>query len=274
MNVRFTPLCRLAGALPALAVCLGFSALPAAAESINLTVNYSATISGISIGKAKIEARLNGNDYAISGTGKVAGISALFADGKGNVSVSGILKDRTFQPARYSQTIVDDKKETVDMTFADARVVDVTFTPPPRKKNPKKRKKKRSTAIPVTEEHKTGVIDPLSVFLLPADELTGEGICNRTLPLFDGEQRFNVVLTFDRKVERKGQDAYVCAAAYRPIAGHKPGKKSVKFMVNNKNMEVWLVPVGSSGYVAPVEAHVKTQYGMLVIKANKFQVSP
>ena len=275
MNICDNSTSKLAAGLSALSVSLAFSIAQASAGTGDLTVNYSATISGIPIGKAKVEARLTDTDYAISGSGRVAGISALFADGKGQVSVSGILRDQVFRPVHYSQTIVDDEKKSIDMTFSDATVTDVTFTPPPKDKQANKKKKKKKNQlveIPLTDQHKSGVIDPLSVFLLPAAELTGEGICNRTLPLFDGEQRYDVVLTFDRMAKRGSEDAYVCAAAYQPIAGHKPDKKSVKFMVNNKKMEVWLAPVGMSGFVAPVEAHVNTQYGMLVVKADKFNV--
>lgn len=266
---------RLSGGLAALPLALMAVSEPATAETVQLTVNYSAKLSGIPVGKAKIEANLNGGDYTIAGSGKVAGITALFADGKGNVSVSGVLKDQLFQPTRYSQTIVDDEKKSVDMTFDGARVADVTFTPPPKEKNRKKKKKKKKRAepIPLTDEHKVGVIDPLSVFLLPAADMSGPGICNRTLPLFDGEERFDVVLTYDKQVKRGKQDAYICRAAYRPIAGHRPDKDTVKFMAANKDIAVWLAPVGTTGFVAPVEAHVRTQYGMLVIRADKFKVS-
>lgn len=270
----------LLGNLAILPYALLALAAPVSAGSVDLTATYSAHLAGIPVGKAQIEAHLNDGDYSISGNGKVTGITALFADGKGNVSVSGVLKDQLFQPTRYSHTIVDDEKKSVDMTFADARVVDVTFTPPPKSKDEKrkhknKKKKKdedRASRIPLTEEHKVGVIDPLSVFLLPVTELSGPGVCDRTLPLFDGEDRFDVVLTFDKQVKRGKHKAFVCRAAYRPIAGHRPDKESVVYMASNKNMEVWLTPVGSSGFVAPVEAYVKTPYGMLVIKADKFRV--
>jgi hypothetical protein len=266
---------RIAGSLSAL-LSLALPIASAQAEPVNVIITYSASLAGIPVGKAKVEAQLNDSDYTISGSGKVTGVSSLFADGKGSVSVSGKRQNNIFQPIRYSQTIVDDKKKTLDMTFAGIQVADVTYTPPPKEKQANKKKKKKKNKvrleeIPVTDEHKSGVIDPLSVFLLPAASLSGEDICNRSLPLFDGEQRFDVVLRFDRKVRRGKQDAYVCSASYRPIAGHKPEKKSVKFMVNNKKMEVWLTPVGTSGYVVPVEARVKTQYGMLVVKADKFK---
>ena len=264
------------GTLAVLPFALLSFAAPVSADSVDLTVTYSAKLAGIPVGRAKIEAHLNDGDYSISGNGKVAGITALFADGKGNVSVSGVLKDQLFQPTRYSQTIVDDEKKSVDMTFSGARVVDITFTPPPKERNKDRKKKddrkKRAERIPLTEEHKVGVIDPLSVFLLPAAELSGPGVCDRTLPLFDGEERFDVLLTFDKQVKRGKHDAFICRAAYRPIAGHRPDKDTVVFMAANKDMEVWLTPIGSTGFVAPLEAHVKTQYGMLVIKADKFQV--
>ncbi len=267
---------RLVAGIAALSAII-LAAGPAGAGTVDLRVTYAASISGIPVGKANVEAQLAGSEYAITGSGRVAGITALFADGKGRIQVNGKLQDQVIRPARYSQTIIEDKKKTLDMTFSGTQVINVTMTLDKKKKkraqkNPKK--KKGSRAIPVTEQHKKDVIDPLSVFLLPAAEMTGEGVCNRTLPLFDGEQRFDVVMTFDRKSVHDTRPVFVCSIAYRPIAGHKPGKKSVEFMVNNKKMEVWLAPIGKSGFVAPVEAHVKTRIGMLAIKATSFKVEP
>ncbi len=251
----------------------GMMISPAHADPVSLEVTYSASVAGLPVGKAKVEARLSDGAYVIAGSGKVSGISALFTDGKGKASVSGVTQDAQMRPAHYSHTIVDDDKQTLDMTFSGTRITDITLSEPEREnKKKKKKKKKPSQLIPITDQHLRGVIDPLSAFLLPAAELNGDAICNRTMQVFDGKQRFDVAMQFDRQVKRDGISVFVCSLRYLPIAGHKPEKKSIKFMANNKKMEVWLAPVGTSGFVAPVEAHVKTQIGMLVVKAEEFRV--
>lgn len=255
-----------------------FALAPAAANSVDLTVSYSISVSGLPVGKATVDAKLEDGEYTISGSGGVAGISAVFSDGKGDVSVTGTLRGQKISPVRYSQTIVEDEKETLDMTFSEGRVSDVVVTPSKGEKQTqhrKKRNKKKKTGlqeIPLEDEHYEGVLDPLSAFLIPVESLDGESVCQRELPLFDGEQRFNIVMTLKKVAKRNGARVFICSLAYRPVAGYKPEKKSVKFMVNNKKMEVWLAPAGSSGLVVPIEAYVKTEIGMLVVKATNFKL--
>ena len=71
--------------------------------------------------------------------------------------------------------------------------------------------------------------------------------CNRTLPIFDGATRFDVVLSYGetRSVAKPGYSGpvLVCNARYTPIAGHRPDRPGVKFMEDNREMSVWLAPV-------------------------------
>lgn len=254
---------------------------PAASGAVDLSVDYSASISGLPIGTATVDATLLDGEYTISGSGKVAGISALFSDGRGKVDVTGTVRDRIVKPARYSQTVVDDKKETLQMTFVNGRVADITVTPSKaeKQKNKKpnnergKKNKKTSTKIPLEDKHHEGVLDPLSAFLFPVENMDGESVCQRRVPVFDGEHRFDVVMKLKKETQQNGSRIFVCSLAYRPIAGYKPDKKSVKFMVGNDKMEVWLAPAGSSGFVVPVEAHVNTEIGMVVVKASNIRIS-
>ena len=100
----------------------------------------------------------------------------------------------------------------------------------------------------------------------------GESVCRRRVPIFDGEHRFDVVFKLKDVKKQNGSKIFICSAAYHPIAGYRPEDKSVKFMVNNKKMEVWLSPAGSSGLVVPVEAYINTEIGMLVVKASDIKL--
>ena len=50
--------------------------------------------------------------------------------------------------------------------------------------------------VPLKDVHKRGVVDPVSALLMPATSagsLTEPANCNRTIPVFDGAARFDVV---------------------------------------------------------------------------------
>jgi hypothetical protein len=97
--------------------------------------------------------------------------------------------------------------------------------------------------------------------------------CNRTIPVFDGVQRFDVTLTHAETVAvndpRKGYVGFalVCRARYAPVAGHRP-LPATEYMANNRDMSVWLVPVEGSRTLVPYRIQIKTQIGNLVIDAQ------
>ena len=54
--------------------------------------------------------------------------------------------------------------------------------------------------VPVKDGDKKGVVDPVSALLMPAvsaGNLIDSANCNRTIPIFDGAARFDVVLSYD-----------------------------------------------------------------------------
>ena len=62
------------------------------------------------------------------------------------------------------------------------------------------------------------------------------------MPIFDGKQRFDLVLTPKRKIrldkdEPAGgsKSAIVCQVKYKPISGFKPDHPGVKFMMENED---------------------------------------
>jgi len=136
--------------------------------------------------------------------------------------------------------------------------------------------------IPVTPAHKRRVVDPIGAFVValgnssPAD---GDQICDRTVPVFDGWQRYNVRLFYKDTRTVVGHDGsysgdvIVCGARYVPIAGHRPGRGTVQYMADNKRLEVWLVPVENTGLYLPYRVLVGTQFGDLVVRAKKFVVT-
>ena len=98
----------------------------------------------------------------------------------------------------------------------------------------------------------------MSALLMPAldaESLTDPANCDRTIPVFDGAARFDVVLSYGETKKRR--DAWlsgpvlVCNARYVPISGHRALRPATKFMQENRDMSVWLAPVEGPRVLVP-----------------------
>jgi hypothetical protein len=134
--------------------------------------------------------------------------------------------------------------------------------------------------VPIRSAHRTNVVDPSSAFIITVDRNRlgdGNAACNRTLRVFDGWQRFDVRMNYTRteSVNGRGEGysgkVFVCAARYVPVAGHMNNRDSVEYMANNKQLEVWLAPVGGDlGVLVPYQIRIGTKIGALTIRATRF----
>ena len=95
--------------------------------------------------------------------------------------------------------------------------------------------------------------------------------------MFDGYTRFDIALTYvgERKVKAKGYSGPVaiCAARYVPIAGHRMNRPATKFMAENKDIEIWLAPVGDAKVLMPFRLSVRTMVGTAIAEATEFSVA-
>ncbi len=250
--------------LSVLALCVS-----TAAAGTQLKVKYGVSIAGFPVASAYLNYVLDGKGYTVTGSAKTIGIVRLISDGRGKVSATGRLHGSHLVPAAFTYDVTDDgDRETLKMAFIGNRVGKIEIDPP---EIPKKLKRR----VPLKRSHKVGVLDPLSALFIPAN---ADKVCDRTLSIFDGGQRFDLVLSRKRtdrfrggKKNFKGR-VVVCAISYRPIAGHRANKREVKYMQRNSSMEIWMAPVGDTGIMAPVIARLNTQIGPLVIRAKRFQL--
>ena len=84
-----------------------------------------------------------------------------------------------------------------------------------------------SGRVPVTEANRQGIIDPLTAMLFwaVAPGAFSQETCRRTLPIFDGHQRYDLKLAFKRMDKVTAEKGYagpvvVCSLRYEPIVGH------------------------------------------------------
>lgn len=215
---------RLLPALAALLTLPGSAPSRAAApspEPTPLHLKYGVTLIGLPIGSATVDGSVGAKDYTLQGTGKLTGIAGVLVDTKGAVTAAGGVKDGRVTPSGFAAT-AGTPRYLLTIRIAEERnsATKVEITPP---------YVQTPDRIPVTEADRHNIIDPMSSFIMPvsgAGELLGPAACDRTLPLFDGGVRFDVVLSFKR-VQQVAAPAYngpvaVCAARYKPLSGYRP----------------------------------------------------
>ncbi|MBL8589206.1 MAG: DUF3108 domain-containing protein [Methylobacteriaceae bacterium] len=242
---------------------------PATAES--LKAQYSISLIGLPLGSATLSAEI-GPGYTIEAYTKLSGVASMVSNSKGGAKAAGAFANGRPAPASYATTASNSETtRTVRMALGGGAVKGVDISPPFEEKPGR---------VPLAETHKRGVVDPLSALVMqvPAGQpAVGPAACNRTLPVFDGYTRFDVTLAYvgTRNVKTAGYagPVSVCAARYVPIAGHRPDRPGTKFMAENRQMEAWLAPVGTTGVVVPYRIAVRTMVGTTVIEAKEFVVS-
>lgn len=231
---------------------------------------YRLYFNGFDVGSFAFQSNSNGKSY--SATSK-ADVSALFGafKWKGTISATGTLGASKPLPSAYQLNFkTKSKAGTIKLGFAPDGVKTVAVEP---KKPP------HPDSVPVKPEHMKSVFDPMSAIL--AMTHAGEGNpCAKTVPVFDGKARFNLVMSFKgrQKITEKtasGQpsEVYVCKVKYEPVSGHKP-KDFVNPWVDYSGIEIALRPVPSAGVYVPYSITVPTSLGAAVMSAERVDINP
>ncbi len=246
-------------------------AAPARAESFS--GEYGITLAGFPIGTADVKGSVSGRRYRLEVQARLTGLAGALTKGGAAATATGILTGPRPTPTSFALTSRSGSEQrTVRMALADGNVVAAEVKPPIDDKPDR---------VPVSDVHKRGVIDPVSALIMPAaarGALLDPANCNRTIPVFDGGARFNVILTYGgtRDIHKPGFSGrvLVCNARYMPVAGHRSERPATKFMQENRDMSVWLAPVESARLLVPLRIAVRTTIGMSVIEANRWTLDP
>ncbi|MDI4658610.1 DUF3108 domain-containing protein [Xanthobacter autotrophicus] len=261
-----------AGALLGAAVFAGtLLAWPGAARADGrLEAKYTLTVGSVELGRGSIVVEAGDTAYEITGAARVTGVLRAVSSGKGVAASRGVLSGGRMAPRIYAMNAeADGKAETARITIAGGAVKDMDVEPP---------LKPVPDRVPLTPDALQNVIDPMSgaFILVPGTaDLISAAACDRSIPVFDGRQRYDLKLSFLRteKVKTEGYagPAVVCGVRYSPIAGHRPTRSTVKYMEENKDMQVWLVPIAGTRLLAPFKVSVATMIGTAVLAASSFE---
>lgn len=242
-----------------------------AAAQGKLEARYGVTMAGLNVGTADFTLDVAGDRYTVAASGRAAGMLSALVNGEGAIAATGALRHGRPSPGTFSSRIVrDDDKADTTMTIADGTVVKlVAETPTP-----------IADRVPVMEEHRRGIVDPVTALLVPmtaASGAIGKDACERTLPVFDGRRRYDLTLTFKRMDKVKADKGYagpvaVCAVTFTARAGHRSSSTLVKFL-SERDIELALAPVAGARLLAPYRVTVASMFGNLVVEAKQFDVT-
>jgi hypothetical protein len=261
-------------ALGLAAAALGlFVAGPALAQSQGrLDARYAVTLGGVPIGKGAWVIDISENQFTAAASGATMGLLRVLSTGQGSGASRGYIIGGNPVPASFAASITTDKKtEEIRMTLGSGDVKEFIVTPdaPP-----------DSERIPVTEAHRRGVSDPMTGSLMRVNG-TGNPVssqaCQRTHQIFDGRMRYNLQFAYKRMEQVKAEKGYegpavVCSVSFVPLAGYVPGRAAIKYLIAQRDMEVWLAPVAATRVLVPFRVSIPTPIGVGVMQATQFIV--
>jgi hypothetical protein len=250
-----------------LAILLAATTFGDRAHAQPWTARYAVTMLGVPIGEGALTINLGRDAYSVSASGGAAGVLAVFMDGKGSAETRGRIRDGRLAPASFAYGAVElgerhDLKMTLDNGVASAIEID---GPPP-----------GPDRVPVKDEDRRGIVDPLSALIIRNETADGgltPATCNRTLAIFDGRRRYDLVLSFKR-ADFGAEAALVCNIVVRLISGHRAKSPITQYIADRQDMELAFAPIPGTRLLAPLRLSVPTLIGTLAVQATPFAAAP
>ena len=253
----------------AMAALLGGAANADDGWAPKVSAVYKLRMAGFDVATFNFVSSVTGDTYALSGHSKMAWGFGLFKY-TGSFASSGRLAGETVQPASYTYDWhVNAKSGSVRIAYAGNAVRWVDVKPPTTP---------GEEVVPLSPEHLKAVVDPLTALIVLSRHRGGDP-CNRKIGLFEGKQRFDLVLTplrQEKVVEHKpsGQPvlAHVCRVRYIPVAGHKLNRET-QAAVKADGIEVALRPLPAANLAVPYRVVLPTPLGTAILTAHRVDIT-
>jgi hypothetical protein len=239
-----------------------------------ITAVYRVDLAGFNLGDFRLTTQFRGTDYEMRGEGRFSVLSGLVFDWRGTTASKGRFNGTGPEPAMYSLNFQGgDKSQQLRMTFDGGAVTKIARVP---------KKRPNPHVIPITKEQLEGVLDPMTAAFLFARSGNPNGdpkVCDQTIPVFDGEARFNLILKPKRtvKLQKNSSTGYsgfaaVCAVRFIPISGYRPDNPGIKLMSETNEIEVWLVSLPGTEMYVPYRIVLPTLVGYGSATSTSFQI--
>jgi len=252
------------GWMAGLATAIGLSLVAPASAQVpqNRTFQgtYSVSVFGLTGGELNLDIRITGETYSGTLRQRATGLmrAAVGEAQDYDASARGVITANSVRPAAYTHT-GGSRGRVVTVTFNANDVVTVA-NPPMNMGSP-----------PATRAQRLGATDQISSFVHMMVAPGEADPCNRTIRVFDGRARFDLVMRPNgvRAVNNRAfrGEARRCSVAYRAIAGltdEPPTGENMTFLFGRLENGLW----------APLRIEWPTDdAGMAVIQARSIAAS-
>jgi hypothetical protein len=251
----------------------GTIAVPLDANAATISTRYSLSYMGLTVGAVVAVNRLTLSAFESELEVRLTGAASVITPYKMSMKASGSIRQGMIQPSSFSSRLEGGgESRTMRVSLARGIAKSSEIYPP---------FEDIDQRVPVTEEHKRKVFDPLSALIMTIPSgggSLGASACNRTLHVFDGFSRSDIELTYVRsepfKTKGYAGPVSVCSARYVPIAGHNPNSNMTRSMAANRGIEVRLAPIQDTPLIMIVSATVPMPLGTGVVELDEFQIKP
>ncbi|WP_245319946.1 DUF3108 domain-containing protein [Bradyrhizobium sp. LMTR 3] len=238
-----------------------------------LDARYEATLAGIPVGKGSWTIEIGDDVFSASAQGGTAGLLKAFSGGTGSGASQGRIVNGALVANAYTATTTTQKKsETIRISLANGGVKEFSIDPAP-PVDPGR--------IPVTDAHRKSVLDPMTGSLLrvPGNgEVLAPDSCRTGAGIFDGRMRYDLKLDYKRMETVKAEKGYhgpalVCAIYFTPVAGYIPDRPVIKYLANERRIEITFVPLAGTRVLVPFRMTIPTPFGLAMLEATSFVTS-
>lgn len=231
-----------------------------------IDAQYSIALGAFDLGHFKFEQRRRGKAYTLKSVVELSALLGAFK-WRGVTKTSGLVRRGKPTPKHYAFDFRSKSKGgLVRMEFDKGNVISLSAIPSA---------PVGGGMVPLKDGHTRAVLDPLTAILQLA-YTKGKSPCGKTLPIFDGKQRFNLTFNFRRyealpaRGNGRQQRGIVCQIKYKPLGGYVANSDTRKYAAEN-NIEVAFRPIGK-GMMVPYRMSLPTIVGTARLDLRKLSV--
>jgi hypothetical protein len=262
-----------------LAMAGAVSLLPAparAAETMSpriVDLTYDVYLGGLHIFTFDVDMTLQPDRYRVAAEGATQGMVGWLYEWQTKLAAEGLDRNGRIEPQRYDvESNWQGNPRTVRLGFAEGGRYDLERTPPP-EPDP-------DIEGELPESLPKGIVDPLSLAVAASRALQQNGRCDQTVPVFDGQRRYDLTLTHVDEATIPPSEYSVyhgpavrCSFRMTRISGfRKSWRTKRQVAVDASPPTIWLAPIREDLPPLPVRYDGAIALGNIVIHLTKAQV--
>jgi len=233
-----------------------------------VVASYDISFAGFSVGSFDFRSTVNEHHYVLAGEANISAVFGAF-EWRGLTRSDGVIIEKKPDPKSYAFDYQSSSNNgSVRLDFMMGHIIRSDISPYQPYTN---------QYVPLLSQHMRDVYDPVSAIMALTRSTPGHP-CKRRIPIFDGRQRFDLVLSpmgttqiSEARPSGQPEDAYICKVMYVPLGGYIPNSQT-QYMQNNSGMRIVLRKVPSANIYIPYQIRIPTIAGEALLSSRKVNI--